>query len=242
MRRPILSVGRRVRLRHAQAAVAKILEPGQRVLDAGCSDARLAGDLARAHPMCEFVGIDIETDALALARREADTLRNLSIERRAIGEGTPDAPFHVVVCADVLEHVADDTAAFRWLAESVRPGGHLIVHVPANSQRHALRAVSETLEAEVAAGRGPHLRMGYSPEQLRQLATETGLDAIEIRWTFHHAGTRAAADLDTWTFLRGGRMVKLALLPVLLGLAALERSPSRARRGNGLLLSARSPE
>jgi hypothetical protein len=82
--------------------------------------------------------------------------------------------------------------------------------------------------------------MGFTPERLRELAADAGLDSAEISWTFHRGAVRVAADLDTWTYLRGLRAAKLVLLPALLALGALERSPSRTARGNGLLLCARA--
>jgi SAM-dependent methyltransferase len=242
MQRPVLNIGRRVRLRHVRAAVESVLAPGAHLLDAGCSDGRLAVELARSHPDCEFVGIDVDDAALAAARRMAARLTNLTIDRRTIGDGAADAAFDVVVCADVLEHVGDDAGALRWLASGLRPSGHLIVHVPADPQRHAIHSVGAALDAEVESGAGPHMRMGYTPEGLRELVDEAGLGSTDVAWTFHRGASRLAADLDTWTFLRGGRLVKLVLLPGLLALAALERSPSRTVRGNGVLLLARAAE
>lgn len=241
MRLPVLSVGRRIRLQHVKHAVEEVLRPGDRVLDAGCSDGRLAAGLARSHRSCEFLGVDVDDAALARARREAASLPNLTIERCAIGEGTLEPSWDVVVCADVLEHVRDDTAAFRWLASCLRPGGHLVVHVPAHRQSHPLRSVGRAIDDEVASGRGPHLRMGYSPERLRELVSTAGLDSPEFAWSFHRRPARIAASLDTWTYLHGLRPLKLALLPGLLALGSVERRPSSTTRGNGLLLHARAP-
>jgi 2-polyprenyl-3-methyl-5-hydroxy-6-metoxy-1,4-benzoquinol methylase len=240
VRLPILSVGRRVRLRHTRRTVEDVLRPADRILDAGCSDGRLAVGLARSHADCNVVAVDIDDESLSTARAAAAGLENLAVERRTIGDGTPSPEFDVVVCSDVLEHVADPAAAFRWLGGCLRSGGTLVVHVPADSQQHPIGSVGAALEAEVASGKGPHLRMGFTPDQLRELAADAGLQSADVRWTFHRGGARLAADLDTWTYLRGLRLVKLVLLPWLLALAAFERSPSRSTHGNGLLLRARA--
>jgi 2-polyprenyl-6-hydroxyphenyl methylase/3-demethylubiquinone-9 3-methyltransferase len=237
---PVLSVGRRVRLRHVLHALEPLLVSGKCILDAGCSDGRLAGDVATAHRDCQVVAVDIDEGGLAAARARADRLQNMRVKHVAIGNSEPVGEFDVVVCTDVLEHIADERAAFAWLARNLRPGGDLLLHVPAAPQEHPLEAVREALAAEVAQGLGPHLRLGYSPERLRELASAAGLMVIDVAWTFHHPLTRLAADLDTWTFLHGARPAKLALLPFLLGAGALERAPSRARRGNGVLLHARA--
>ena len=48
----------------------------------------------------------------------------------------PDAVFDAAVCAEVLEHLDDDDAALRELARVLRPGGLLLVTVPANPYRY----------------------------------------------------------------------------------------------------------
>lgn len=48
----------------------------------------------------------------------------------------PDASFDAAVCAEVLEHLDDDAAALGELARVLRPGGLLVVSVPANPYRY----------------------------------------------------------------------------------------------------------
>jgi SAM-dependent methyltransferase len=238
---PVLSVGRRVRLRHLIHAVEPLLSSGARILDAGSFDGKLAAHFAATYRNCEVVAADVDEVAVAAARARAERLPNLRVERAVIGGKTTLAAFDVVVCADVLEHIADEHAAFEWLALRLRPGGHLLLHVPAEPQEHAISEVGEAMAAEVASGNGPHLRLGYSPERLHDLTAACGLIVIDHAWTFHRPLARLAADLDTWTYLRGARAVKLALLPFLLSAGALERAPSRLHRGNGVLFHAQAP-
>jgi cyclopropane fatty-acyl-phospholipid synthase-like methyltransferase len=239
--RPVLSVGRRVRLRHLLRALQPLLGPGKFMLDAGCSDGRLAANVASAHLDCEVVAVDIDEDALVAARARAARLPNMRVKRAAIGNSHSLGPFDVIVCADVLEHIADDKGAFAWLSESLRPGGDLLLHVPADPQQHAFETLREAMDEEIAGQKGPHLRVGYSSKCLHELAVAAGLIIVAEEWTFHNPLTRFAADLDTWTYLRHARPVKLALLPLLLGAGELERAPSRSHPGNGLLLHARAP-
>ena len=42
------------------------------------------------------------------------------------------SPFDTVVCLNVLEHIEDDLFALRQMSESIKPGGHLALLVPAH--------------------------------------------------------------------------------------------------------------
>ena len=237
--RPLLTVGRRVRLRHVRAAIDAAVHPGARVLDAGCADGRLAIGVARDHPDCTVLGIDPDAAELERAAASSHGVPNVEFRRLSIGDDLSEQ-FDVVVCTDGLEHIDDDGAAVRWLAEHVRPGGRLLVHVPARDQVHRIRSVRAAMEAELAGGHGPHVREGYEPADLARLAESAELAVDETRFTFHVPVTRLAADVDTWTFIHRRRELKALLLPLLLPGAAVERSPS-TRRGNGVLLSATRP-
>jgi 2-polyprenyl-3-methyl-5-hydroxy-6-metoxy-1,4-benzoquinol methylase len=236
----VFSVGQRVRLRHVLRALEPLIAPGKRILDAGCSHGRLAASIAAAHRDCEVVAVDVDEDALAAARARAVRFPNMCVQRASIGNGRLMGGFDVIVCADVLEHIADEDAAFAWLSGNLRPRGDLLLHVPADPQDHRIETLHEAMEEEIATQQGPHVRLGYSPERLRQLAATAGLTVVGVRWTFHHPLTQLAADVDTWTYLRHARPIKLALLPLLLAASELERAPSPARRGNGLLVHARA--
>jgi glycosyltransferase involved in cell wall biosynthesis len=73
----------------------------------------------------------------------------------------PDDPAHdTIVCLNVLEHVEDDRQALVHLRERLRPGGRLILYVPANPRLycdidrgvgHFRRYVKEDLVAKLAS-------------------------------------------------------------------------------------------
>jgi hypothetical protein len=94
------------------------------------------------------------------------------------------------------------------------------------------------MRAEVDAGKGPHFREGYTPASIAALVAGAGLAVEAVGWTFHGPVTRAAVDVDQWTFFTGRRAVKAALLPTLLLASMLERAPVSAGGGHGVLLVA----
>jgi SAM-dependent methyltransferase len=101
------------------------LPPGARVLDAGCGSGRTLQELV---DYGDVSGIELNTEAAALARGRA--LGDVEVGRL---EELPweDGTFDLITCLDVIEHVPDDTAALVELRRVCRPGGWLLVTVPA---------------------------------------------------------------------------------------------------------------
>ncbi len=80
----------------------------------------------------------------------------------------PGAEFDVVCAFEVVEHIEDDLGAVRAWVPHVRPGGDMVLSVPANPERFAA--------ADRLAG---HFRR-YSRAQLRALLDGAGLEVVRI--------------------------------------------------------------
>jgi SAM-dependent methyltransferase len=101
------------------------LGPEPRLLDAGCGSGRTLDELARYGRVS---GIDLSPDAVEAARRRGhDDVHVGPVEELPF----PDATFDVVTCLDVVEHTPDDRATLAELGRVTRPGGLLLVTVPA---------------------------------------------------------------------------------------------------------------
>ena len=109
---------------------------GLRLLNAGCGSGELSFLLAeRGH---RVVGIDPASDHIDLARRRgaqrgsnAAASENCTFEVSSIEEFPEDEPFDGVIATDVIEHIEDDRAAFEKVVRLVKPGGSVIITVPA---------------------------------------------------------------------------------------------------------------
>jgi SAM-dependent methyltransferase len=112
--------------------------PGPEVLNAGAGagtltlklvDAGLRVTSVDASPeLCDWV-------RAALRARGAEA-GNPVLRGDAARMALPDAAFDAAVSAEVLEHLDDDAAALAELARVLRPGGLLLVTVPANPYRY----------------------------------------------------------------------------------------------------------
>ena len=97
---------------------------GARVLDVGCGSGAFAAELRDA---ASVTGVDLALEATRLGRRRG--LRDLSV---GSAEALPfrDAAFDGVAALDIVEHT-DDVRTLAEIARVVRPGGVVLVHVPA---------------------------------------------------------------------------------------------------------------
>ena len=98
------------------------------VLDAGCGAGGLIRRLAPLQPAWRWTGIDVSPLACELARgRCAAEIREGSILELPFS----NASFDAVVSADVIYHVQDDGGALREFFRVLRPGGIVVINVPA---------------------------------------------------------------------------------------------------------------
>ncbi len=99
--------------------------PAPVVLDLGCGTGVIATELAQwSHP----IGLDMSSQALAYCRqRGVEDLVQANGEALPIRTNSVDA----VLALDIFEHIEDDQAAFREAFRVLRPGGVLVMSVPA---------------------------------------------------------------------------------------------------------------
>lgn len=109
--------------------LARLLPPGPaRLLDAGCGTGGLIKALHAANPDWRATGLDFMPLACALAReRTGAEIVQGSITELPFADGS----FAAVVSADVVCQVEDGARALREFARVVRPGGIVLVNVPA---------------------------------------------------------------------------------------------------------------
>lgn len=103
----------------------RLERPNQRILDVGCGTGGVLASLAaRAHT----VGVDRSVQALRHSRgRGVAAVACADMDRLPFGP----ARFDLVLMLDVLEHFDDDVAVLNGVRPLLRPGGAILVSVPA---------------------------------------------------------------------------------------------------------------
>jgi len=144
--------------------VLQYIEPGARVLDAGCG----RGEMVRLLRERGF-------EALGVTNSPADAVAGAIRVHDLATDGPPGKGFDVALCLDVLEHIEDDRSALQAVVDSLRPGGRLLLTVP-NSEAPPLPGDSISVEQD-----GGHVRAGYSQDDLAALLADVGLRPIGHR-------------------------------------------------------------
>ena len=129
-------------------------------MEVGCGQGGLAVLLARRY---DYRGYEPDERSCRVAgqRLEGRGLRGEVLND--VPPHVPDRTFDVVGAFEVLEHLADDRAALASWTRWVRPGGHLLLSVPAHPERFGA--------ADRYVG---HFRR-YAREGLTNLLKEAGL-------------------------------------------------------------------
>jgi 2-polyprenyl-3-methyl-5-hydroxy-6-metoxy-1,4-benzoquinol methylase len=115
-----------------QALALEHYQGEKRVLEIGCSVGNISSAFC-AFPEIEFVGIDIDRNAINLAKRRFRSYPNFDFSVTALDEfARQGRKFDYVLFAAMLHHVSDEVA-LRLLQDAVKctaPGGRLIICEP----------------------------------------------------------------------------------------------------------------
>lgn len=199
------------------------LHPGMDILDAGCGIGAIALDLATTYSPRRIVGMDVDADQIATARRWTAE-RGIRSAEFAVGSvyelPFADASFDVVYANTVLLYLRDPVRALSEMRRVLRPGGIAAVSdddistIVFSPEIPGMR-LGPTLFAKAVEHEGGnttysrHLRTlmteaGFSRTQGHALTPETYGDARSTRWMAEFAVGLFAAPSMTDTIISEG--------------------------------------
>ncbi|HSS60964.1 MAG TPA: methyltransferase domain-containing protein [Candidatus Limnocylindrales bacterium] len=209
-----------------------------RILDVGCGTGTMLTYLAS---FGKAQGVDIDAEAIGYCRE-----RGLEDVRLGEASALPfdDSTFDLVTALDVVEHLDDDSAAFREAWRLLRPGGHLLVTVPAHRflwgdqdevNMHKRRYVSRELRKRLVEARFEVVRLSY----MNALLLPPIAAARLLRRLEHRLRPRIQAESDFrypapgplnqalgWVFGAEAAVLKRADIPFGVSILALARKPA----------------
>jgi SAM-dependent methyltransferase len=107
-------------------ATRAIANSGCRILEIGCSSGQFMLQL-RQQGYENVVGIDISEPAVRLCQESGLPATVMDAQRLDF----PDGSFDLITASDVLEHLRDENEALQEWRRVLKPGGRLVVFVPA---------------------------------------------------------------------------------------------------------------
>ncbi|WP_146260105.1 class I SAM-dependent methyltransferase [Rhizobium tubonense] len=116
--------------RHAIREISEQLGDGSKVImDIGCSSGFLLKEMAVAFPASSLIGADVVKEPLV---KLAEQLKDIPLIRFDLLQcPLPANSVDVIVMLNVFEHIGDDVLAMRQAFDLLKPGGTLVVEVPA---------------------------------------------------------------------------------------------------------------
>jgi len=115
----------------------------------------------------DYTGIEADASAAAVAASRIASRGAVLIQGDAAAVA-PRGPFDVICAFEVLEHIEDDAGALADWRSRLRPGGQIILSVPAHQGRFG--------PADVLVG---HYRR-YPPEGLERLLIRQGFESVDV--------------------------------------------------------------
>ena len=163
----------------AAAVLARMVEPGQRVLELGTGPGTVTRILHDKG--CKVTGVEMDPDTLATCAPFCERTLLANLEDPLWWEPLGNEKFEVVICADVLEHLRDPRPLLEKLPSFLNEGGCALMSLP--------NASHLTIVASLLGGRFPYQKNGlldnthlkfYGREDLDALLRECGF--LWQRW------------------------------------------------------------
>ncbi|HWA71316.1 MAG TPA: class I SAM-dependent methyltransferase [Polyangiaceae bacterium] len=168
------------------ALVREHARSANQVLEVGCGQGALLKKLELELPAAVVHGADVSPRSLEKSRALGARAELFELDLSALDFEARHAPrfgyFDLVICSEVLEHLADDALALSRIGSLLAPGGHLIVTVPSGQKTRF----------DVAIGHVRH----YTRAGLADLLRHNGYDverAMAWGFPFHNLYRRLVA-------------------------------------------------
>jgi len=136
------------------------------VLEVGCGQGAFGARLAARY---RYVGLEPDATSYAVASERIALGGRGEVRNARVESLDPQERFDLVCAFEVLEHIEDDAAALESWARRLRPGGWLLLSVPAHQSRYSAH--------DELAG---HYRR-YDRAQMTELLQRTGFADVEVR-------------------------------------------------------------
>ena len=132
MNNDVMNAGYEKYYQHVRTELIDEIPRGEhRILEVGCAEGATCLALKNKGCASETVGIELISEAAAIAKKNLDHVVCGDLEKLTLSESwfIEDA-FDYIICGDVLEHLNDPWSQLKRLSKFLKPGGKIIVSLP----------------------------------------------------------------------------------------------------------------
>ena len=177
----------------------------QSVLEIGCGEG-LTAELLQTQLGCLVTGIELHSGIAEKAARRIHRVINADIES-LMENGTLDQSFDVVLGLDVIEHLRDPVAFFRWARARLSEGGRLVANIPNVGHYSVVK--------NLVAGRWDYTPAGIQCVTHLRFFTRNGLELMLRmagfeRWDITAKLSPLPTEIENWNHLNDVDMQSLA--------------------------------
>jgi 2-polyprenyl-3-methyl-5-hydroxy-6-metoxy-1,4-benzoquinol methylase len=115
-------------VKNAPAGKKNLLE-NAKIMEAGCGTGNTIIKLAEICPTGDFVGVDMVTNSLSVAKKNANlkNIKNLKFTEQNILDMKHESKFDVILCIGVLHHLSNMRKGIESLVKHIKDDGYLIL-------------------------------------------------------------------------------------------------------------------
>ncbi len=171
--------------------VENVLQESYTILDMGCGDGNMLKTLAlearRRNIVMSFIGVDLNSDALRLARQETTGFPEISyVKRNILGLDSSDFNCDIVITTLTMHHFEnEDILVFLKQFVNLSSIGVVVNDLERSVLAYYLFQVFGLIfiKTKVAKIDGSiSIRKGFKREELEQLSTKISAVSHEIKW------------------------------------------------------------
>jgi len=150
------------------------------IYDAGSGFGQYTYFMTKKLIPCTILSVDVKEDWINDCRNffSQKNIRNISFAVEDLTSVDHREEFDLIVCVDVMEHIAEDVKVFQNFYRALKPNGFLLINSP------SIYGGSDVHSDEDESFIGEHARIGYSKEELEKKLIPLGFKTYQCRYTY----------------------------------------------------------
>ena len=157
------------------------------VYDAGTGFGQYSYFMSKKLIPANILSIDVKEDWIKDAEEffTKINMQNVKFKTEDLLQINHENKFDLIVCVDVMEHIADDVTVFQNFYRALKTGGYLLINSP------SVFGGSDVHSDEDESFIGEHARVGYSKEELESKLHPLGFKTHKSQYTYGFWGDKS---------------------------------------------------